>query len=52
MSRFRERATTIILVSHNTEAIKSFCNRAILLDQGIMIAEGQPEDVVEQYLKS
>ena len=52
MSQFRERAKTIILVSHNTEAIKSFCNRAILLDQGIMIAEGQPEDVVEQYLKS
>ena len=52
MSQFRERAKTIILVSHNTEAIKSFCNRAILLDKGIMIAEGQPEDVVEQYLKS
>jgi len=52
MSQFKERAKTIILVSHNTEAIKSFCNRAILLDKGIMIAEGQPEDVVEQYLKS
>lgn len=52
MSQFRERAKTIILVSHNTEAIKSFCDRAILLDKGIMVAEGQPEDVVEQYLKS
>lgn len=39
MSQFRERAKTIILVSYNTEAIKSFCNRAILLDQGIMIAK-------------
>jgi len=52
MSQFKERAKTIILVSHNTEAIKSFCDRAILLDKGIMVAEGQPEDVVEQYLKS
>lgn len=52
MRQFKERGKTIILVSHNTEVIKSFCNRAILLDKGTVIAEGQPEEVVEQYLKS
>jgi len=52
MQQFKEKGKTIILVSHNTEAIKSFCNRAILLDKGIMAAEGQPGEVVEQYLKS
>lgn len=52
MRRFKEKGKTIVLVSHNTEAIKSFCNRAILLDKGMVKAEGKPEAVVEKYLES
>ncbi len=51
MKQFKEQGKTILLVSHNTEAIKSFCNRAILLDKGTIMAEGRPDEVVEQYLK-
>jgi len=52
MRQFKEQGKTIVLVSHNTDAIKSFCNRAILLDKGTVRAEGKPEEVVEHYLKS
>jgi ABC-type polysaccharide/polyol phosphate transport system ATPase subunit len=51
MRQFKQQKKTIILASHNLEAIKSFCNSAILLDKGVIVAQGEPEEVVEQYLK-
>lgn len=51
MRQFQERGKTIILVSHSMEAVKNFCNRVIWMDKGTVIAEGQPERVIEQYLK-
>lgn len=52
MRQFKGQGKTMVLVSHNMESVKSFCSRAILLDKGTMIAEGQPQEVIEQYLKS
>jgi ABC-2 type transport system ATP-binding protein len=52
MMQFRQQGKTIVLVSHNIEAIKSFCSRAILLDKGAVKAQGKPEKVVEQYMNS
>jgi ABC-type polysaccharide/polyol phosphate transport system ATPase subunit len=43
---------TTILVSHNLSAIKEMCNRAIWLDGGEIRAEGEPEKIVEEYLRS
>ena len=42
---------TTILVSHNLAAIKEICHRAICLDGGEIRAEGDPESVVEEYLR-
>jgi ABC-type polysaccharide/polyol phosphate transport system ATPase subunit len=42
---------TTILVSHNLGAVKEICHRAICLDGGEIRAEGEPEKVVEGYLK-
>jgi len=41
---------TTILVSHNLNAIKEICDRAIWLDGGEIRAEGEPEKVVDEYL--
>jgi lipopolysaccharide transport system ATP-binding protein len=41
---------TILLVSHNMEAITSLCSRAIWLDFGSKKAEGPADQVVRQYL--
>jgi len=51
MKEFKKQGKTILLVSHNTEAIKSFCNRAILLDKGTIIASGKSETVIAQYME-
>jgi len=41
---------TVIFVSHNMRAIQQLCHRAILLEQGCIVKEGPPTEVVEAYL--
>ena len=41
---------TGILVSHESRIVSSFCDRAILLDRGRIIAEGPGCDIAEHYL--
>jgi lipopolysaccharide transport system ATP-binding protein len=41
---------TVLLVSHNMAAIHSLCSRAILLEQGRDISDGNPLDVTRLYL--
>lgn len=49
MRTFRERGKTIVLVSHDLATVESFCDRALLLDHGRVVAEGAPTDVIETY---
>ncbi len=42
---------TVIFVSHNMEAIKNLCSRAILMENGKISAKGNPNEIVEKYLK-
>jgi len=41
---------TVIFVSHNMAAVKSLCNRAMLLQEGRVVSEGGVDAVVEAYL--
>jgi len=41
---------TVILVTHDMSAVKRFCNKAILLEDGEIKRSGTPEDVADQYL--
>jgi len=45
-----KRGTTLLFVGHDLSAVKSFCNRAILLDKGRIIKSGIPDDVIADYL--
>ncbi|MBK8538333.1 MAG: ABC transporter ATP-binding protein [Candidatus Competibacteraceae bacterium] len=40
--QFRDQGTTLLFVSHSPGAVKTLCNRVILLDQGIMARDGAP----------
>lgn len=42
---------TIILVSHDLEIIKKHCNRAIWIEKGKIIKEGNPKEVIDNYIK-
>ena len=41
-----KQAKAIVLVTHDMHWVTEFCNRAILLEKGRVIAEGNPEEVV------
>ena len=46
---FRKLGTTLLIVSHDKLAIQSICDRAILLNQGKIAIEGEPEMVMDYY---
>lgn len=45
----RENAGVIMIASHNTNEIRRTCDRAIWLEQGEMVAHGDPTEIIEQY---
>jgi ABC-type polysaccharide/polyol phosphate transport system ATPase subunit len=42
---------TIIFVSHNTKAVEQFCQKAVLLNGGRVIADGSTKEIVPLYEK-
>src|SRR5438477_7349009 len=45
----QERGTTVLFVSHDLAAVRALCSRAILLNQGHIVADGPPPDVLNHY---
>ena len=50
IERLRANGTTIITVSHDIFSLQKFCDRIILLDHGELVADGDPEPVISEYL--
>lgn len=46
----RSRGKTIVLVTHDMDAVQRFAERAVWIDNGHIRADGAPGDVVAQYL--
>ncbi|SFA85150.1 ABC transporter ATP-binding protein [Azotobacter beijerinckii] len=46
---FQKQGTTLLIVSHDRGAIQTLCNRAILLERGTVIKDGNPEEVMDFY---
>ncbi|MDZ4835094.1 MAG: ABC transporter ATP-binding protein [Candidatus Melainabacteria bacterium] len=51
MDEMRARNKTIIFVSHNMRLVSKFCDKAVLLNNGQMIAEGPVTEIVPMYEK-
>ena len=47
-----QRGRTVLFVSHSMPAITRLCGRAILLEDGTVVADGVSHDVVARYLNS
>lgn len=47
-----EKGASVILVSHDLELIKKYCNSAIMINKGRIAKIGKVEEVVEYYLKN
>jgi lipopolysaccharide transport system ATP-binding protein len=46
---FKTHGTTLLIVSHDKQAIQSICDRAILLNVGRLAIQGAPELVMDYY---
>jgi ABC-type polysaccharide/polyol phosphate transport system ATPase subunit len=49
MRRFREAGVTILLVSHDASAVRALCDRAVWLEAGRVMADGEATTVLERY---
>ena len=46
---FKKQGKTILFVSHDLGSISKYCDRVILLNQGVMLDEGTPKAMVDMY---
>jgi lipopolysaccharide transport system ATP-binding protein len=47
-----EHSRTVLFVSHNLQAVRAFCSRAILLEAGRIAMDGRVDEVIPAYLRS
>jgi ABC-type polysaccharide/polyol phosphate transport system ATPase subunit len=47
--RFKEQGKTIVFVSHALDLVERFCDRVLLLQDGVVDAIGSPHEVAELY---
>jgi len=52
MDEVTKGGRTVLFVSHNMAAVKAFCQRTILLEQGEIVMDGPTEEVIKYYLSS
>jgi branched-chain amino acid transport system ATP-binding protein len=47
VKKIGRRGVTIVMIEHVMKAIMSICGRIIVLDHGLKIAEGTPEEIAQ-----
>jgi len=52
MHAIRQHGRTIFFVSHSMPAVTRLCRRVILLHEGRIVSEGEPQAVVNDYLSA
>jgi ABC-type polysaccharide/polyol phosphate transport system ATPase subunit len=52
LAELKERATTVVLVSHNMTSIVQHSRKVLWMHQGCLRAYGEPDEVVGQYLRA
>jgi len=48
---FKEQGKTILFVSHDLSSIAKYCDRVVLLNQGVKLGEGAPKEMIDVYKK-
>lgn len=48
---FKEQGKTILFVSHDLSSIAKYCDRVVLLNQGVKLGEGAPKEMIDIYKK-
>ena len=51
MHELIDKANIMVMVSHDHRLVSSLCNRVIWIDHGVVVADGNPESILERYLE-
>lgn len=51
MKAMIEDSNIMVFVSHQMDLLLELCNRVIWVDHGNIIADGKPDEIINQYLK-
>ncbi len=51
MDELRKKGTTILMVTHDMSSVLKYCDKTILLNNGVKVAEGKPGEMVDLYKK-
>ena len=51
-ARYKREGRTVVLVTHELGAVTTYCDRALLLDHGRLVADGATADVTAQYRRA
>lgn len=52
LKEIKRNGTTIVIVSHVMSQIEQICDRAIWIEEGLLMEDGKPRDVGQHYLAS
>ena len=52
IQQYAHSGRTILFVSHDMSAVNYFCTRALRLEEGRLMAIGEPKDITEEYISS
>ena len=47
--RLKREGRTVVFVTHDLGTVERFCDRALLLEHGIVAALGEPREVIQEY---
>lgn len=52
MREMLDNGTTLLLVSHSIDDVKTMCNQAVWIDKGNMMMQGDAQEVCDAYMKA
>jgi lipooligosaccharide transport system ATP-binding protein len=47
--RLKQQGTTLVLTTHYMDEAEQLCDRLVVMDRGLIAAEGSPRELIEQY---
>ena len=47
--RLKQRGVTLVLTTHYMDEAEQLCDRLVVMDKGVIVAEGSPTDLIQTY---
>ncbi len=52
IAELHRNGTTVVFISHDLPAVRTICQRVLLLERGQVTAEGDPDEIIQKYTET